>query len=167
MLWYHSIGTADATGIVVSKRVTGATSRRRTCVGRHRCEQANGRARDGSDSNGRHGRQGANRQQRARGEATGDDGRGNKPPQVGDRNGARNRNEARPDAPLEERLVLFLAGDDEAAKETVAELTEQVEFAPLDVGSLRDGADMEPDSPIYHEPMVLTEARAELKALRT
>ena len=39
--------------------------------------------------------------------------------------------------------------------------------APLDVGSLRDGADMEPGSPIYNEPMTLTEARAELEALRT
>jgi hypothetical protein len=76
------------------------------------------------------------------------------------------RDEARPDAPLDDRLVLFLAGDDEAAKETVAGLIEEIGFAPLDVGSLRDGAVMEPGSPIYNEPMSLATGRTELDALR-
>jgi hypothetical protein len=76
------------------------------------------------------------------------------------------RHEARPDAPLDERLVLFLAGDDESAKETVADLIEQFGFAPFDVGSLRDGAAMEPGSPIYNEPMTLAEAAAAVERLR-
>jgi hypothetical protein len=76
------------------------------------------------------------------------------------------RDEARPDAPVEERLAVFLAGDDEDAKATVAALIEEIGFAPLDVGSLRDGAVVEPGSPIYNEPMTLPEAREALAALR-
>jgi hypothetical protein len=76
------------------------------------------------------------------------------------------RHEARPDAPLDERLVLFLAGDDEDAKETVANLIEQFGFAPFDVGSLQDGAAMEPGSPIYNEPMTPAEAAAAVERLR-
>jgi hypothetical protein len=76
------------------------------------------------------------------------------------------RDEARPDAPLEERLVLFLAGDEAAAKETTADLIEEIGFAPLDVGSLEDGRYMEPGSPIYNEPMSLAEAQAELEQMR-
>src|SRR5207248_3904910 len=34
--------------------------------------------------------------------------------------------DGRPDAPLEERLVLFVAGDDEAAKRRVMELIEEI-----------------------------------------
>lgn len=76
------------------------------------------------------------------------------------------RDEARPDAPLEERLTLFLAGDDEAAKETVADLIEAIGFAPLDVGSLAESTVMEPGSPIYNEPLRLANAKAELNALQ-
>jgi len=49
------------------------------------------------------------------------------------------REEARPDAPLEDRLALFLAGDDAEAKATVGSLIEGIGFAPVDVGSLADG----------------------------
>lgn len=76
------------------------------------------------------------------------------------------RDEARPDAPLEERLTLFLAGDDEAAKETVADLIEAIGFAPLDVGSLAESTVMEPGSPIYNESLRLANAKAELNALQ-
>ncbi len=76
------------------------------------------------------------------------------------------RTEGRPDAPLEERLTLFLAGDDPNAKATVAGLIEAVGFAPLDVGSLADGRLMEPGSAIYNEPMTLPEAREALEAER-
>ncbi|WP_152042900.1 NADPH-dependent F420 reductase [Salinigranum salinum] len=76
------------------------------------------------------------------------------------------REEARPDAPLKERLVLFLAGDDDEAKSTVSEFIEEIGFAPVDVGSLRDGAVMEPGSPIYNEPMTPAEARAALERLQ-
>ncbi len=70
------------------------------------------------------------------------------------------RTEARPDAPVDERLTPFLAGDDAAAKGTVADLIEAVGFAPLDVGSLAERTVMEPGSPIYNDPMPLPEARA-------
>jgi hypothetical protein len=76
------------------------------------------------------------------------------------------REEARPDAPLDERLVLFLAGDDADATATVADLIEEIGFAPLDVGSLADSAVVEPGSPLYNEPMPLAEAEAALAALR-
>jgi predicted dinucleotide-binding enzyme len=74
--------------------------------------------------------------------------------------------EGRPDAPLAERLVLFLAGDDRAAKATVAGLIEEFGFAPVDVGSLADGRLMEPGSAIYNEPMTPPEAEAALADLR-
>ena len=76
------------------------------------------------------------------------------------------RNERRPNAPLEERLVLFLAGDDGEAKTTVATLIEDIGFAPFDVGSLSDGQYMEPGSPIYNEPMTLATARSNLETMR-
>jgi hypothetical protein len=76
------------------------------------------------------------------------------------------RSEARPDAPVEKRLTLYLAGDDADAKETVAELIEAIGFAPLDIGSLADSTVMEPGSPIYNDPMPLPEARAALAELR-
>jgi predicted dinucleotide-binding enzyme len=69
------------------------------------------------------------------------------------------RDDARPDEPLDERLVLFLAGDDDDAKATVATLIEEIGFAPFDVGSLADSAVIEPGSPVYNSPMTLDEAR--------
>jgi predicted dinucleotide-binding enzyme len=76
------------------------------------------------------------------------------------------RDEARPDAPVDERLTLFLAGDDAAAKATVADLIEAIGFAPLDVGSLADSTVMEPGSPIHNDPMRPADARATLDELR-
>ena len=76
------------------------------------------------------------------------------------------RDEARPDAPLEDRLVLFIAGDDEDAKATVADLIEEIGFAPFDVGSLGDSAVVEPGSPVYNNPMTLAGARDKLNELQ-
>ena len=76
------------------------------------------------------------------------------------------RTEARPDAPVDERLTLVLAGDDAAAKDTVADLIEAIGFAPLDVGSLAESTVVEPGSPIYNDPMPLPETRAALEELR-
>ncbi|WP_318566977.1 NADPH-dependent F420 reductase [Salinigranum marinum] len=76
------------------------------------------------------------------------------------------RDDAHPDAPIEERLVLFIAGDDTNAKTTVARLIEEIGFAPIDVGSLEEGAHMEPGSPIYNEPMRPDAARSALADLR-
>lgn len=59
----------------------------------------------------------------------------------------------------EDRLVLFLAGDDERAKATVAGLITDVGFVPFDTGSLvGGGVRQEPGTDLYGRP--LTEADA-------
>jgi len=76
------------------------------------------------------------------------------------------RDESRPDAPLEERLALFLAGDDDA-KSTVAGLIEDAGFAPVETGSLREGGRLqEPESAIYNEPLTEPEAEQRLREIR-
>jgi 8-hydroxy-5-deazaflavin:NADPH oxidoreductase len=77
------------------------------------------------------------------------------------------RTEGRSSAPMEERLVLFVAGDDEEAKAVVSRLIEEIGFAPVDTGSLRDGGrKQEPGSPIYNVPMTVGRAREELAGMR-
>jgi predicted dinucleotide-binding enzyme len=61
--------------------------------------------------------------------------------------------------PVEERRVIFLAGDDEAAKSIVADLIEEIGFGPLDTGSLHDSVVQEPDTKIYNVDMTVTQAR--------
>ena len=74
--------------------------------------------------------------------------------------------EGRPEAPAEERLVLFVAGDDEEAKATVSELIEEIGFSPVDTGSLGEGGrKQEPGSPIYNRPMTPGEASEILDGL--
>jgi predicted dinucleotide-binding enzyme len=48
------------------------------------------------------------------------------------------RDGGRPDS-SDERLVLFVAGDDPEAKARVAKLIEEIGFAPIDTGSLAEG----------------------------
>jgi predicted dinucleotide-binding enzyme len=64
--------------------------------------------------------------------------------------------------PLEERRVIFLAGDDEAAKQVVADLITQIGFGPLDVGSLHESTRQEPGAPIYNNDLTVAEARVML-----
>jgi len=72
--------------------------------------------------------------------------------------------EARPDQPREERLTLFVAGDDEDAKRTVSQLLEEIGFAAVDTGSLADGGPLqETDGPLYNKPVLAAEG-AELLA---
>lgn len=67
------------------------------------------------------------------------------------------------DAPREERLALFLAGDDPDAKVLVAELIEQLGFAAVDTGSLaRGGRLQQPGSAIYNTPLHAADAEAAL-----
>jgi hypothetical protein len=67
--------------------------------------------------------------------------------------------------PLDERRVVPLAGDDAEAKSVVADLITQIGFAPLDLGSLREGGrQMEPGQPIYNRNLTLAEARSLLDA---
>jgi 8-hydroxy-5-deazaflavin:NADPH oxidoreductase len=52
----------------------------------------------------------------------------------------------------EDRLVLFVAGDDVDAKRRVARLIEEIGFAPVDTGGLADGARrQQPGSPLFSE----------------
>jgi hypothetical protein len=65
--------------------------------------------------------------------------------------------------PLDERRVIPLAGDDPEAKALVARLIEELGFAPLDMGSLREGGrQMQPGEPIYNKDWTLRRARTEL-----
>jgi 8-hydroxy-5-deazaflavin:NADPH oxidoreductase len=68
-------------------------------------------------------------------------------------------NEGRPGFPVEERQVVFVAGDDEEAKGIVSRLIEEIGFAPVDTGSLKDSYRQEPGSPIYNNPMTQERAR--------
>lgn len=71
--------------------------------------------------------------------------------------------EGRPSAPLEDRLALFIAGDDVEAKATVAGLIQELGFGAVDTGTLsKGGRKQQPGTPIYGRPMPVSEA---LKAL--
>ena len=75
--------------------------------------------------------------------------------------------DGRPDAPRAERLAIYLAGDDEGAKEIVAGLIDEVGFAPVDTGSLHEGGvRQQPGSPIYNNPMLAEEAEAAVTSRR-
>jgi hypothetical protein len=64
-----------------------------------------------------------------------------------------------PDLPLDERNVIFVAGDDAGAKQVVSRLIEEIGFAPVDTGSLREGGrKQQPNSPIYNHLMTPREA---------
>jgi predicted dinucleotide-binding enzyme len=71
--------------------------------------------------------------------------------------------EGKPEAPRDERLALYVAADDESAKQRVSELIERLGFAAVDTGSLADGGRrQEPGSPIYNDPVPLDEAERRL-----
>ncbi len=73
--------------------------------------------------------------------------------------------EGRQQAPLAQRLTLFVAGDDAAAKQVVAVLITAIGFAPLDTGSLAAGGRLQqPGSPLFNQPLTLTQAQAWLAA---
>ena len=72
------------------------------------------------------------------------------------------RDEGDTGAPAEERLVLFVAGDDVEAKAVVSRLIDEVGFTPMDTGSLRAGGQMQqPGSPIYNIPIAAGPAARE------
>jgi hypothetical protein len=72
----------------------------------------------------------------------------------------------RPHVPEDQRLVIFLAGDDARAKERVATLIREAGFAPVDTGSLEIGGRLqEPGSKIYNRPMLPAEARRALATM--
>jgi hypothetical protein len=58
------------------------------------------------------------------------------------------------DQPLPERHAIFMAGDDIDAKRVVMNLIEEIGFAPVDTGTLREGGRrQQPGSEIYNRPM--------------
>lgn len=68
--------------------------------------------------------------------------------------------------PEANRLALFLAGDDAQAKTFVANLIDEIGFAPVETGSLHEGGrKQQPGSPIYNKPMTAEQARQALAAL--
>jgi 8-hydroxy-5-deazaflavin:NADPH oxidoreductase len=75
-------------------------------------------------------------------------------------------NEGKPDAPRADRLALYVAADDEHAKQRVSELIERLGFAAVDTGSLAAGGRrQQPGSPIYNDPITLDEAERRLAAI--
>jgi predicted dinucleotide-binding enzyme len=73
----------------------------------------------------------------------------------------------RKDLPWDERHTIYVAGDDEEAKKVVARLIEEIGFAAVDTGSLREGGRMqEPDSPIYNQTYNGREAREFLEKMK-
>ena len=73
----------------------------------------------------------------------------------------------RKDLPLEERHTIYVAGDDAEAKKVVTRLIEEIGFAAIDTGSLREGGRMqEPDSPIYNQTYNAREAHEFLARLK-
>lgn len=66
--------------------------------------------------------------------------------------------------PVEERTALFVAGDDAEAKLVVATLVQDVGFAPVDTGSLRDGGRLQQaGGPLYTRVLSGVDARAALR----
>jgi 8-hydroxy-5-deazaflavin:NADPH oxidoreductase len=65
--------------------------------------------------------------------------------------------------PLDERRAIFVAGDDQEAKQVVSGLIEEIGFAPVDSGSLADSAVHENGGPLYGKKFSASEARAALK----
>jgi predicted dinucleotide-binding enzyme len=73
--------------------------------------------------------------------------------------------EGRPGEPRSERLALFLAGDDQDAKEQVARLIDELGFAPVDTGSLAGGGRrQQPGAAVYNNPLRAEEAEAALSS---
>ena len=71
--------------------------------------------------------------------------------------------ESRPSGP--ERLVVFYAGDDPVANDTVARLIKDCGFEPIYTGSLDEGGlRQQPGSDIHNVPLTRTEAEERLQA---
>jgi predicted dinucleotide-binding enzyme len=63
----------------------------------------------------------------------------------------------------EDRLVLFIAGDDIHAKAEVSKLIADIGFVAVDTGSLRvGGRKQQPGSSLYNNPMTVETARKRL-----
>jgi predicted dinucleotide-binding enzyme len=71
--------------------------------------------------------------------------------------------QGRTDLPLDERRAIFVASDDIEAKRVVSRLIEELGFAPVDTGTLRDGGRrQQPGTPVYNQNLSRREAAAKL-----
>jgi 8-hydroxy-5-deazaflavin:NADPH oxidoreductase len=69
-------------------------------------------------------------------------------------------------SPKEDRTVLFVAGDDAQAKSIVSKLIDEIGFAPVDTGPLREGGrKQQPGSEIYNNPMTIEIALKKLSEI--
>ena len=76
------------------------------------------------------------------------------------------RTKGNPNAPREDSFAIFVAGDNSDAKAIVSRLIEDIGFAPVDTGSLREGGrKQQPGSPIYNNPMTAKVAHARLSEI--
>ncbi len=67
--------------------------------------------------------------------------------------------QGQPTASPESRLTLFIAGDDAAAKATVANLIDEIGFTAVDTGSLREGSrKQEPGTALYGQSLTAAQA---------
>lgn len=72
-----------------------------------------------------------------------------------------------PTKPSDERLALFVAGDDHDAKQKVIELIDQLGFAAVDSGSLHEGGRrQQPGTPIYNVQLTAPQAARALSQSR-
>jgi predicted dinucleotide-binding enzyme len=63
--------------------------------------------------------------------------------------------------PLEDRRVIFIAGDDTGAKEMVARLIEEIGFAAVDTGFLHEGGSrQQPGTAVYNKELTGKDAAA-------
>jgi predicted dinucleotide-binding enzyme len=75
--------------------------------------------------------------------------------------------EGQPNAPADDRFVLFVAGGDAEAKSVVSQLIERIGFTPVDTGPLGEGGSkQQPGSPIYNVPMNEDQAREALTNMK-
>jgi hypothetical protein len=64
---------------------------------------------------------------------------------------------------LDDRLALFVAGDDAEAKRLTISIIDELGFAPIDTGGLADGGRrQQPESPLYNAGLTGAQARAAL-----
>ena len=68
--------------------------------------------------------------------------------------------------PEGERRAIFIAGDDQEAKNVVTRLIGEIGFAAVDTGSLEDSKVQQPGTAIYGPDLTATQAREELKKLQ-
>jgi predicted dinucleotide-binding enzyme len=67
--------------------------------------------------------------------------------------------------PLEDRRAIFIAGDDEEAKRTVARLVEEIGFAAVDTGALGEGGRRQQvGTAVYNKELTAREAAQVLSA---